>query len=87
MRADTRGMVIRFALLAALIAAALVVVRNEHVFQNAGLTGYCHRVATPAGQTGFWNECVPGKLTGRRGSRAAPASASATPQPPTSGAV
>lgn len=60
-------MVIRFALLAAVIATGLVVVRNGHVLQNAGLTGYCHRVATPAGQTGFWHECVPGKLTGMPG--------------------
>jgi hypothetical protein len=60
-------MVLRIALVAALIATALVVVRQRQVLQNAGLVGYCQRVATPAGQDGIWHECRPGKLTGMPG--------------------
>lgn len=58
---------VRIAFVAVLIAAALVVVRNERVLQNAGLVGYCSRVQTPAGKTGFWHECHSGKLTGTPG--------------------
>jgi hypothetical protein len=57
-------MVIRFALLAAVIAAGLGLVQQKQVLRNAGLFGHCSQVATPAGQTGFWHECVSGKLTG-----------------------
>jgi hypothetical protein len=66
-RADTKTMVLRIALVAALIAGALVFVRQKHVLQNAGLIGYCQRITTPAGQTGVWHECKPGKLTGTPG--------------------
>ena len=64
--ADTgrMGMVLRFAVVAAVIAGALGLVQQKHVLQNAGLFGSCSHVATPAGQTGVWHECVPGKLTG-----------------------
>lgn len=57
-------MVVRIVLVAAVIAAALVVVQQQQMLQNAGLTGYCTTVATPKGETGFWHECHPGKLTG-----------------------
>jgi hypothetical protein len=60
-------MLLRIAIVAALIAGALVYVRQNHVLQNAGLVGYCQRVATPAGQSGAWHECRPGKLTGTPG--------------------
>src|SRR5439155_7938525 len=65
-RADTAGMgmVLRFALVAAVIAGALGLVQQKHVLQNAGLFGSCSPIATPAGQSGVWHECVPGKLTG-----------------------
>jgi hypothetical protein len=58
------GMVLRFAIVAAVIAAGLGFVRQKQVLQNAGLTGHCSQIATPAGQTGFWHECVSGKITG-----------------------
>ena len=61
------GFVIRFALLAALVAAGLAVAQRQHVLENAGLVGHCSRMATPAGQTGFWHECVAGKVTGTPG--------------------
>ncbi len=58
------GIVIRFALLAALVATGLFVAQRHQVLQNAGLAGHCSRIATPAGKTGFWHECVAGKVTG-----------------------
>jgi hypothetical protein len=60
-------MVLRFALLAAVIAAGLGVMQQKQVLQNAHLTGYCSQIATPAGQTGVWHACRPGKLTGTPG--------------------
>ena len=57
-------MVVRIVLFAAVIAATLAVVQQQRVLQNAGLTGYCKAIATPAGQSGYWHECHPGKLTG-----------------------
>jgi hypothetical protein len=60
-------MVLRFALVAAVIAGGLGVVQQKQVLQNAGLFGSCSEIATPAGQTGVWHECVSGKLTGTPG--------------------
>jgi len=60
-------MVIRVAIVVAVIASAMVYVQQGRVLQKAGLVGYCHAIATPAGQTGAWHECVPGKLTGTPG--------------------
>jgi hypothetical protein len=60
-------MVLRFAIVAGLIAASLAVVQQERVLQHAGLIGYCAKIATPAGQTGAWHRCHPGKLTGTPG--------------------
>jgi hypothetical protein len=60
-------MLLRVVLVAVLIAGGLIVVRQKHVLQNAGLVGYCQPIATPAGQTGFWHECRAGKLTGTPG--------------------
>ena len=57
-------MVVRIVIIAALIAATLAVVKQQQVLQNAGLTGYCTTIPTPAGQSGYWHECRPGKLTG-----------------------
>ena len=57
-------MVLRIALLAAVIAAMLAFVQQREVLENAGLTGYCTTIATPKGQTGHWHACHPGKLTG-----------------------
>jgi hypothetical protein len=57
-------MLLRIAVLAAVVAAALVFVQQRQVLQNAGLTGYCTSIATPKGQSGYWHECHAGKLTG-----------------------
>jgi hypothetical protein len=61
------GMVIRFAVFAAVIAVALGFVQQRHVLQNAGLLGSCSRITTPIGQSGVWHECSSGKLTGTPG--------------------
>jgi hypothetical protein len=57
-------MLIRIVLVGAVIAAALAVVQQQRVLQNAGLLGHCSAIATPRGQTGHWHACQPGKLTG-----------------------
>jgi hypothetical protein len=60
-------MVLRFLIFAAVIASALAIVQQRGVLQNAGLVGHCSEVATPAGKSGVWHECVAGKLTGTPG--------------------
>jgi hypothetical protein len=60
-------MVLRFAIFAALIASALAVVQQRDVLQNAGLVGHCSEIATPAGKSGVWHDCVAGSLTGTPG--------------------
>jgi hypothetical protein len=60
-------MVLRIAIFAALIASVLAVVQQRGVLQNAGLVGHCSEIATPAGKSGVWHECVAGKLTGTPG--------------------
>jgi len=60
-------MLLRFALFAALIASTLAVVQQRDVLQNAGLVGHCTAIATPAGKSGVWHECVAGKVTGTPG--------------------
>jgi hypothetical protein len=60
-------MLLRFALFAALLAAALAVVQQRDVLQHAGLVGHCAQIATPAGKAGVWHECVAGKMTGTPG--------------------
>jgi hypothetical protein len=60
-------MVLRFALFASLIAFALAVMQQREVLQNAGLVGHCSEIATPAGKSGVWHECIAGKLTGAPG--------------------
>jgi hypothetical protein len=60
-------MLLRFALFAALIASTLAVVQQRDVLQNAGLVGHCAEIATPAGKSGVWHECIAGKMTGTPG--------------------
>jgi hypothetical protein len=56
---------LRMFLAAALIVAAMVVIKDGRVVQDAGLTGSCSSAVTPAGETGVWKACRPGKLDGR----------------------
>jgi hypothetical protein len=55
---------LRVAVFAALIAAALVGAKRYDLFARAGLAGSCSVVATPAGQTGEWRACTAGRLAG-----------------------
>ena len=55
----------RFFLVCVFIAGALVAVKNGNVLQRAGLSGSCAAIATPHGQTGFWQACRPGRLEGQ----------------------
>lgn len=57
-------MLLRIVIFAAVVAAALVLVQQRQVLENAGLSGYCASIPTPKGQSGHWHECRPGKLTG-----------------------
>jgi hypothetical protein len=47
-----------------LIFALLVAIKDGRVLRKAGLTGGCTAVTAPAGQTGSWERCVPGRLEG-----------------------
>ena len=55
---------LRILLGAALIFFAMVALKQDHVLQRLGLTGYCNVVATPVGQDGSWHACRSGKLAG-----------------------
>ena len=48
-----------------LIVLVMVGVRNGHALEKSGLLGSCSAVATPAGQTGYWQSCRAGRLDGR----------------------
>jgi hypothetical protein len=55
----------RIFLVAVVIASGLFAVKDGRVLKRAGLTGSCSAVATPRGQTGFWQACRPGRLEGQ----------------------
>jgi hypothetical protein len=55
---------VKIALVAALIAAALHGVRNERVLERAGLFGSCTAVSGAAAQAGGWMACRSGRLSG-----------------------
>jgi hypothetical protein len=55
----------RIVLIAALIAALMVAVKDGRIAREAGLTGTCTAVSAPVGQeTGDWQRCSSGKLEG-----------------------
>jgi hypothetical protein len=49
---------------AVLIVLVMIAIKDGRVLREAGLTGGCRAVATPKGQDGDWQACVPGKLQG-----------------------
>ena len=55
---------LRILLVAALIAAALVAVKQQHVLQRAGLLGSCTVVTSPPHDAGEWHACKGGRLSG-----------------------
>ena len=54
----------RVLLVAAMILALMIVIKDGRVTRKVGLTGSCAAVATPPGQTGSWERCLKGKLEG-----------------------
>jgi hypothetical protein len=55
---------IRILLVAALIAGALALAKQERVFARSGVVHDCYAIATPAGEDGFWVACQEGWLDG-----------------------
>ena len=49
---------------AVLIVLVMIAIKDGRLLREAGLTGGCRVVATPQGQEGDWQACVPGKLQG-----------------------
>lgn len=55
---------LKFALIAALIAAGLAYGKHDRTLERAGLLGSCVRVAGALPDGGEWRACRPGRLTG-----------------------
>jgi hypothetical protein len=55
-----RGVVVS----AFLVLALMIAVKDGRLLRKAGLTGGCTVLAAPAGDTGSWEACTPGKLQG-----------------------
>jgi hypothetical protein len=49
---------------ALVILLLMVAIKDGRLLRGAGLTGGCRSVAAPAGQSGAWLACEPGKLQG-----------------------
>jgi hypothetical protein len=56
---------LRVLVVSTLVVLAMVVVKEGSALERTGLLGSCHAVATPAGQTGYWQSCRAGRLDGR----------------------
>jgi hypothetical protein len=54
----------RMFVVAALVIAVMVAIKDGRVLREAGLTGSCTAVEAPPGQHGFWEACRAGKLDG-----------------------
>jgi len=56
----------KIALVGAGLAAALFLLKQQQVFQRAGIVGHCTVIGAPAGesQSGQWWSCSEGVLTG-----------------------
>lgn len=58
-------MLLRIVLVGALLVGVMVAVKDGRLLRDAGLTGSCSSVVTPAGQPTFWQACKKGRLDGR----------------------
>jgi hypothetical protein len=64
-RADNGRPLMKGVLVVGLVIFALMAaIKDGRILRKAGLTGGCTAIAAPAGQTGSWERCVPGKLEG-----------------------
>jgi hypothetical protein len=55
----------RMFVVAALVIAVMVAIKDGRILRETGLKGSCTAVAAPKGQEGFWEACRAGKLDGR----------------------
>jgi hypothetical protein len=55
----------RVAVAAAVILAAMILVKDRSVLERTGLLSSCTAVTAPPGDFNFWEACKPGKLEGR----------------------
>lgn len=56
--------IVKIVLVGAVIAAALIVAQQQHVFRKLGLVGTCQVVSSPNGDGSQWWSCQEGVLTG-----------------------
>jgi hypothetical protein len=56
---------LRILVASTLIVLVMVVVKDGRTLERSGLLGSCSAIATPAGQTGYWQSCHAGRLDGR----------------------
>lgn len=52
-------------LVAGLIVAAMVAIKDGRALRRSGILSSCTSVAAPVGANGYWAACRPGKLEGR----------------------
>ena len=57
-------MLLKILFVAGLLGAALVVAKQERLFEKAGFVGYCEVVRAPSGDDGEWHGCHEGVMTG-----------------------
>ena len=51
-------------LVAVVIVSFMALIKDGRALRKLGLTGGCTGIAAPAGETGYWVRCTPGKLQG-----------------------
>ncbi len=56
---------LRVFVLALAVFALMVAIKDGRLIHEAELVGSCSAVAAPAGRSGYWAACRPGKLEGR----------------------
>jgi hypothetical protein len=55
----------RAAAVVVLILATMVAIKDGRALRDTGVIASCSTVAPPAGESGYWEACRPGKLEGR----------------------
>jgi hypothetical protein len=55
----------RIVVAAAMIVAAMFLVKDRSMLERTGVLSSCAAVAAPPGDFSFWEACKPGKLEGR----------------------
>jgi hypothetical protein len=57
-------MFVRIFIYALLAVGVMFAVKDGRVLRQVGLTGSCTTVAAPGGESGYWQACRKGKLSG-----------------------